>query len=101
MNSTDISQTVHGTSIQEGFRPEVCATTPSCRDLATHRDQRDQRGQSASRLWTRNRVTGGVGRSSTSKGTVLSHDVHKELTRVAHGVLEGLATGGELRRDGG
>ena len=34
------------------------------------------------------------------KGTVPSHDVHKELTGVAHGVLEGLATGGELRRDG-
>lgn len=35
------------------------------------------------------------------KGTVPSHDVHKELTGVSHGVLEGLAAGGELGGDGG
>lgn len=34
------------------------------------------------------------------EGTVLSHDVHKELTGVAHGVLERLAAGGELRGNG-
>lgn len=32
---------------------------------------------------------------------IRSHDVDKELTGVSHGVLEGLATGGELRRDRG
>lgn len=30
----------------------------------------------------------------------LSHDVDKELTGVAHSMLEGLAAGGELRRNG-
>lgn len=30
-----------------------------------------------------------------------SHDVHEELTGVSHGVLEGLATGGEFWRDRG
>lgn len=35
------------------------------------------------------------------KGTVLSHDVNKELAGIAHSVLEGLAAGGELGRDGG
>lgn len=34
------------------------------------------------------------------KGTVPSHDVHEELTGVTHGMLEGLAAGGELGRDG-
>lgn len=38
--------------------------------------------------------------SMSSEGTVLSHDVNKELTGIAHSVLEGLATGGELRRNG-
>lgn len=37
--------------------------------------------------------------SMSFKGTVLSHDVNKELTGIAHGMLEGLATGGELRRN--
>lgn len=32
---------------------------------------------------------------------IWSHDVNKELTGVAHGVLEGLATGGEFGRDRG
>lgn len=34
------------------------------------------------------------------KGTVPSHDVHKELTGIAHGMLKGLAASGELGRDG-
>lgn len=34
------------------------------------------------------------------EGTVLSHDVNEELAGIAHGVLEGLATGGELGRNG-
>lgn len=38
--------------------------------------------------------------SMSFKGTVLSHDVNKELTGIAHSMLEGLATGGELRRNG-
>lgn len=39
--------------------------------------------------------------SMSFKGTVLSHDVNKELTGIAHGVLKRLPTGGELRRNGG
>lgn len=38
--------------------------------------------------------------SMSFKGTVLSHDVNKELTRIAHSMLEGLAAGGQLRRNG-
>lgn len=38
--------------------------------------------------------------SMSFKGTVLSHDVNEELTGIAHSVLEGLATGGELGRNG-
>lgn len=34
------------------------------------------------------------------QGTVLSHDVHEELAGVTHGVLERLAAGGELGRNG-
>lgn len=34
------------------------------------------------------------------KGTVLLHDVNKELTGIAHSMLKGLAAGGELRRNG-
>lgn len=47
-------------------------------------------------MWGR----GGGGAPCCLKGTVPSHDVHKELTGIAHGMLEGLATGGELGRDG-
>ncbi len=46
-------------------------------------------------------MEGGIVLCSMSfKGTVLSHDVNKELTGIAHSVLEGLSTGGELRRNG-
>lgn len=38
--------------------------------------------------------------SMSFKGTVLLHDVDKELTGIAHSMLKGLATGGELRRNG-
>lgn len=34
------------------------------------------------------------------EGTVLSHDVNKELTGIAHSMLEGLATRSELGRNG-
>lgn len=37
---------------------------------------------------------------SLCEGTVQSHDVHKELTRIAHSVLERLPAGSQLGGNG-
>lgn len=96
----------------------MCEQTPSCCALAavilSHGHQGDRQtaggvvGGWPVSVYILNLKTGlGVKRegfdclcSLSFKGTVLSHDVNKELAGIAHSMLEGLATGGELRRNG-
>lgn len=127
LNTTHVSQTVHITSIQKRVfsrvtracvREDSLLPPPpqrSCCRLAVAWDIRGRDGQRGA-AWSvyilnweteRGEKSGaweGSGRivlcSLRFEGTVLSHDVHKELAGIAHGMLEGLATGGELRGHG-